>query len=111
MKIYCQLKGSTFCEGQDFLRTALSTGMDIPSSDMYLIREPANVYDSNCTQVWCRYGGRNIRLGNVNRENAPLIASCLDSGGTARITSHTFYGLTDGKENVGLYFVVHTACS
>ena len=108
MKIYCQLKGSTFYEGQNYLQHVLSSGKTVRPSDLYFIREPENLYDSNCVQVWCRdTNKKNVRLGNVNKENAPKVAVCMDKGGTATVTGIRFYGKIEQGQNVGMYFTVN----
>lgn len=107
MKIYCQLKGSTFCEGQDFLRNVLSSGQTLRPADLRLIRQPDNPKDPNCIQVWYAQENERVRLGFVNKENAPRLASYMDSGGTTNIISVKFYGAIDKGQNAGMYFLVN----
>ena len=106
MKIYCQLKGSKFCEGQGLLRKLVSDGQPIQPSNLYLVRDHNCIQDSNCVQVRYQNNDTNIKLGNVNKENAPLIAYCMNKGGTAKIISLNLYGSVD--TNIGLYFMVDT---
>lgn len=108
MNINCQLKGSTFCDGQIILRRIMSGNMDMQPSDLILVRDHSCKQDKNCVQVRYRHGGINAKIGNVNKENAPRIASCMDQGGTATITSTTLYGNVDEGQNVGMYFWVKT---
>ena len=108
MIVYCQLKGSTFCGGQNFLQHFLSSGQSFQDSKLFFIREPNCMQDKNCVQVWYERDENNVRLGNVNRENAPLIATCMDSGGTVKAISHKFYGDIAKGEHIGLYFMVNT---
>ena len=107
MKIYCHLKGSMYCEGQDFLRKVLSSGQTLRPENLRLIRQPDNPKDPNCVQVWYAQGDEKIRLGFVNKENAPRVASYMDSGGTANIISTKFYGAIDKGQNAGMYFLVN----
>ncbi len=107
MKIYCKLKGSTYCEGQDFLRNTLSSGRTLRPTDLRLIRQPDNPKDPNSVQVWYAQGNDRVRLGFVNKENAPKVASYMDSGGTASIVSVKFYGAVDKGQNAGIYFLVN----
>ena len=108
MKVNCQLKGSTFCDGQIILRRIMSGNMDMQPSDLILVRDHSCKQDKNCVQVRYKHGGINAKIGNVNKENAPMIASCMDQGGTATITSTTLYGNVDEGQNVGMYFWVNT---
>ena len=107
MKINCQLNGSTFCNGQIILRRIKASNIDIQPSDLTLVRDYSCKQDINCVQVRYRHGSINAKIGNVNKENAPLIASCLDKGGTATITSATLYGNVDEGQNVGMFFWVN----
>ncbi len=108
MRINCQLKGSTFCDGQIILRRIMSGNIDMQPSDLILVRDYSCKQDKNCVQVRYRHDGINAKIGNVNKENASLIASCMDKGGTAIITSATLYGNIDEGQNVGMYFWVKT---
>jgi len=108
MKINCQLKGSTLCGAQSILRSLISVSRTITPSDLQLVRDYNCAQDKNCVQVRYRCGGQDYKLGNVNKENAPLIASCMDKGGTATIISATLYGNIDQGQNVGMFFWVKT---
>ena len=88
------------------MKNIRTEGRMIQPSEMYMVREPDNTYDSNCVQVRYRHGGLDVKIGNVNKENAPAIASCMDAGGTAEIKSCSLCGSPD--TNIGLYFVVNT---
>ena len=107
MNIICHLKGSTFCEGQDFLRNVLSSGQTLRPADLRLIRQPDNPKDPNCIQVWYAQENERVRLGFVNKENAPRLASYMDSGSTTNIIRDKFYGSFDEKQNVGILFCVN----
>ena len=106
MKINCQLKGSTFCDGQNILRSIVSSGLVIQPADLLLVRDYNCVQDSNCVQVRYHNGSTDTKIGNVNKENAPAIASCMDAGGTVRIISLQLYGTVE--TNIGLFFMVET---
>lgn len=106
MKIYCQLKGSTFCDGQNILRSIVSSGRAIQPADLLLIRDYSCVHDKNCVQVRYRTGSTDTKIGNVNKENAPIIAACMDKGGTAEICNLNLCGTVD--TNIGMYFTVNT---
>ncbi len=110
MNINCQLKGSTFCDGQLLLRNMMAGYLNIQPSDLQLVRNHSCAQDKNCVQVRYRHGGADVKIGNVNKENAPMIASCMDKGGTATIISATLYGNVDEGQNVGMYFWVKTVC-
>ena len=107
-KINCHLKGSTYCDGQHVLRSIVSDGRTIRPADLYLARDYNCEQDRNCVQVNYRNDGMDVKIGNVNKENAPLIATCMDKGGTATIISATLYGNVDQGQNVGMYFWVKT---
>jgi HIRAN domain. len=109
MLINCQLKGSTFCEGQDYLRNVVSNGRAIHPSDLYLVREPENAYDKYCVQVWCKNqsSNTNVRLGNINRENSMFVSSYMDTGGTVNVASLKLYGSLEKGQNVGMYFTLN----
>ena len=109
MHIKCQLRGSTFCEGQDYLRNIASSGRTIRPSDLYLVREPENPYDQYCVQVWCKNQSTNtnVRLGNINRENSEFVSSYMDTGGTVNVTSLNLYGSLEKGQNVGMYFTIN----
>ena len=106
MKIYCQLKGSMFCDGQNILRSIVSSGKSLQPTDLLLMRDYSCVQDSNCVQILYHTGSMDVKIGNVNKENAPAIAACMDKGGTAEIISLKLYGTV--KTNIGLYFMVNT---
>ncbi len=108
MRINCQLKGSTFCEGQCILTVIKAQGQPIQLENLLLVRDYNCPQDKNCVQVNYRLGSQYHKLGNVNRENAPRIAACMDSGGTATIASATLYGNIDEGQNVGMFFWVNT---
>ncbi len=72
------------------------------------MRDHSCAQDKNCVQVRYCHGNTDVKIGNVNKENAPQIASCMDKGGTATITSTTLYGNVDEGQNVGMYFWVKT---
>ncbi len=110
MNINCQLKGSTFCDGQILLRNMKAGYLNIQPSDLQLVRDYSCIQDKNCVQVRYRHGSADVKIGNVNKENAPMIASCMDKGGTATIISATLYGNVDEGQNVGMYFWVKTVC-
>lgn len=82
--------------------------LKIQPSDLQLVRDHNCAQDKNCVQVRYRHGNIDVKIGNVNKENAPLIASCMDKGGKATITSATLYGSIDEGQNVGMYFWVNT---
>lgn len=107
MKIYCQLKGSTFCDGQKLLRSIVSGDRAIRPADLLLMRDYSCVQDKNCVEVRYRTGSTDTKIGNVNKENAPAIAACMDNGGTAEISSLNLCGTVD--TNIGLYFTVNTS--
>lgn len=104
MKIYCQLKGSKFCDGQTILRNILSGGRPMQPSDLRLVRDHDCKQDRNCVQVRYRYGRQDVKIGNINKENAPLIASCMDNGGKAEVIGLNLCG--SAETNVGLFFTV-----
>ena len=106
MKIYCQLKGSTFCDGQNILRSIVSNGRVLQPSDLHLVRDYHCDKDPNCIQVCYRTDGADEKIGNVNKENAPIIAACMDKGGTAEICNLNLCGTVD--TNIGMYFTVNT---
>lgn len=106
MRIYCHLKGSMFCDGQTLLRNVMSGCLDIQPSDLNLVRDHDCPQDRNCVQVRYRRGRSDIKIGNVNKENAPLIATCIDTGGSAEVIGLNLCGSAD--TNVGLYFTVNT---
>ena len=106
MKIYCQLKGSTFCDGQNILRSIVSNGRVLQPSDLHLVRDYHCDKDPNCIQVRYRTDGADEKIGNVNKENAPIIAACMDKGGTAEICNLNLCGTVD--TNIGMYFTVNT---
>ena len=106
MKIYCQLKGSTFCDGQNILRSIVSNGRAIRPTDLLLMRDYNCEQDINCVQVRYRTGSTDTKIGNVKKENAPIIAACMDKGGTAEIISLNLCGTVD--TNIGMYFTVNT---
>ena len=95
MKIYCQLKGSTFCDGQNILRSIVSSGRAIQPADLLLIRDYSCVHDKNCVQVRYRTGSTDTKIGNVNKENAPIIAACMDKVGTTAISNLNLSGTVD----------------
>lgn len=103
--ISLHLAGSTKCEGQAFLRRVMAEGMELNSSDLYLLRDKNNQYDANAVQVWSNRNGERVRLGFIKKEQAPVIANYLDHGWDARITYHNICG--SAVTNYGLYF---TAC-
>ncbi len=106
MRIYCQLKGSTFCDGQILLRNVMSGYLDMQPSDLNLVRDHNCPEDRNCVQVRYRRGHSDIKIGNVNKENAPLIAACMDTGGRAEVIGLNLCGSVE--TNVGLFFTVNT---
>lgn len=108
MKLNCRLKGSTFCEGKDIMRHIVSSGQTIQPYEVYLLRDHNCKQDVNCVQVRYRRDGQDYKLGNVNKENAPWIAECMDKGGQASIVSLKLYGEVDQGQNVGMFFWVNT---
>lgn len=107
MRIYCQLKGSKFCDGQNILRSIVSSGRTLQPSDLRLVRDHNCVQDSNCVQVRYHNGSTDAKIGNVNKENAPLIASCMDTGGRAKVIGLNLCGSVE--TNIGLFFTVDAA--
>ncbi len=106
MNINCQLKGSTFCDGQILLRNMKAGYLNIQPSDLQLVRDHSCAQDKNCVQVRYRHGNTDVKIGNVNKENAPLIASCMDKGGNAEVIGLSLCGSAD--TNVGMFFTVNT---
>ena len=84
----------------------MSGNMDMQPSDLILVRDYHCKQDKNCVQVRYRHGGINVKIGNVNKENAPLIASCMDKGGNAEVIGLSLCGSAD--TNVGMFFTVNT---
>ena len=107
MRIYCQLKGSTFCDGQKILRSIVSNGRELLPTDLLLVRDHECDKDPNCVQVRYHNDNMDAKIGNVNKENAPIIAACMDKGGTAEISNLNLCGTVD--TNIGLYFTVNTS--
>lgn len=109
MKLNCQLKGSTFCDGQLLLRNMMAGYLNIQPSDLQLVRDHSCAQDKNCVQVRYRHGNNDVKIGNVNKENAPLIASCIDKGGSAEVIGLSLCGSAD--TNVGMFFTINTSTS
>jgi len=106
MKFNCQLKGSTFCDGQILLRNMMAGYLDMQPSDLQLVRDYSCAQDKNCVQVRYCHGNTDVKIGNVNKESAPLIAACMDTGDRAEVIALRLCGSAD--TNVGMFFTVNT---
>jgi hypothetical protein len=95
MRIYCQLKGSTFCNGQKILRSIVSNGRELLPTDLLLVRDHECDKDPNCVQVRYHNDDMDEKIGNVNIESS-----------TAEIISLNLCGTVD--TNIGMYFTVNT---
>lgn len=98
------LVGSTYCEGQKFLRRIMASGQALQLEKLVMVRDPQNPYDVNAVQVWYDDNGNNVRLGFVNRDQAPDVAECLDNDGGVTVIDAKIYGSSD--TNYGLFFRV-----
>ncbi len=101
MTMYLHLAGSTHCSGQSFLKAVQAGKCKITSSNLILVRDKENQYDPNAVQVWCRNGEEEVRLGFVDKEQAPDVARYIDRGWGIHITGHSIYGTADSF--CGLY--------
>lgn len=99
---YLHLVGSTFCNGQAFLKYLMARGRELRPSDLQLVRDKNNPYDPNAVQVWYESEVYMEQLGFVQAELAPEIAHCMDYGGTVQVTDCSVYGSAD--TNFGVYF-------
>lgn len=98
------LVGSTFCQGQEFIRNEMEHGRTLQPENLYLVRDMNNVHDKNAVQVWYESNGKKVRLGFVERDIAIEVSDCIDNGGEVCPTSLAIYGASDS--NYGLYFAV-----
>ena len=98
------LVGSTYCEGQDFLKDIKARGQELQEEKMYMVRDPQNPNDVNAVQVWYDDNGNKVRLGFVNRDQAQEVAEYLDAGGYEYVIDAKIYGSSD--TNYGLFFKV-----
>lgn len=89
------LKGSTKSDGQDFLRSVQAGECNLVTTDIYVVRAPENPVDKNAVELWYKGDGKNLKLGFVAASQAPIIATCLDNGGTVRIIKHDIIGEPD----------------
>ena len=103
-KMVLHLAGSTFCEGQKFLQSIKDGGQELQPEKLYLVRDPQNPHDVNAVQVWYDDNGNKIRLGFVNRNQAPEVAEYFDGGGYEYVLDAKICGSSD--TNYGLFFKV-----
>ena len=95
------LKGSTLHYGQKYLRKVMSGEITFNEKEIKFVREPDNPYDANAVAIWWKSGNEAQKLGYVDRNQAEIIARCMDHRGLVFISSHRIYGSAD--TNYGLY--------
>ena len=100
--ISLHLAGSTKCEGQDFIRSKKDNGYSLQPENLIMVRELNNPVDTNAVQVWYDDNGEKVRLGYIQRDQAPEVAECMDEGGMVFPIELTICGSSD--TNYGLYF-------
>lgn len=89
------LKGSTKCDGQQFLKSVQAGSRNLKTEDIYLVRDANCTQDKNAIELWCRSDGEEIKLGFIARTQNPIVANCIDNGGSVRIVKYTIYGRAD----------------
>ena len=103
-KMILHLAGSMYCEGQAFFKSIMARGQELQQEKLYMVRDPQNPKDANAVQVWYDDKGNKVRLGFVNRYQAPEVAEYFDGGGYEYIINAKIYGSSD--TNYGLFFTV-----
>lgn len=98
------LAGSTYCEGQELIHREMKKGHTLLVENLYLVRDSYNPVDANAVQVWYDDNGEKVRLGYVQRDQAPEVAECMDDGGSVCAIGVTICGTEDA--NYGMYFRV-----
>lgn len=106
--ISLHLTGSTKCDGQKYIHNEMNKGRFLQAKNLYLVRDPKNPVDTNAVQVWYDDNGEKVRLGFVQRDQAPAVAVCLDEGGEVCPIDLMICGSSDS--NYGLYFRVQMFC-
>ena len=96
------LAGSTYCEGQELIHREMKKGHTLLVENLYLVRDSYNPVDANAVQVWYDEKGEKVRLGYIQRDQAPEGAECMDEGGMVFPIELTICGSSD--TNYGLYF-------
>ena len=100
--ISLHLTGSTYCEGQDYIHSQMDNGYKLQPENVYLVRDPQNPVDANAVQVWYDDNGEKVRLGYIQRSQAPEVAKCMDAGGQVAAIDIAVCGTAE--TNYGLYF-------
>ena len=95
------LKGSTLHYGQEYLHDVMAGTITFNESEIKLIREPQNPYDANAIAVWWNGNDEPRKLGYVDKEQAVVVARCMDNGGRVTIRSGHICGTE--STNYGLY--------
>ena len=98
------LTGSTYCDGQELIHREMEKGHTLQPENLYLVRDSHNPVDTNAVQVWYDDNGKKVRLGFVQRDQAPEVAECMDDGGSVCAIGVNVCGTAD--TNYGMYFTV-----
>ena len=98
------LAGSTYCDGQELIHREMEKGRTLQPENLYLVRDSHNPVDTNAVQVWYDDNGKKVRLGFVQRDQAPEVAECMDDGGSVCAIGVNVCGTAD--TNYGMYFRV-----
>ena len=81
LTVNLHLAGSTYCEGQELIHREMEKGHTLQPESLYLVRDSHKPVDANAVHIWYGDNGKKIRLGFVQKDQAPEVSLCMDDSG------------------------------